>query len=151
MQPFAAALLCASVMSLAGCGAGDDGVRRVPVSGRVTYNGEPLGTGGVIFRPDARRGNTSTREARGAIDAQGNYRLATQTGSGPKEGVAPGWYRVAVVAVKEADKSARRRAGLPPPDQPLIPPKYANPDTSHIAIQVTEAPSAGAYDIKLTR
>jgi hypothetical protein len=151
MRPFTAALVCASVIFLIGCGTADDSARRVPVSGRVTYNGEPLGTGSVIFRPDARRGNTETHEARGAIDAQGNYRLATQTGSGPKEGVAPGWYRVAVVAVKEADKSARRRAGLPPPDQPLIPPKYANPDTSQIAIQVTEAPSPGAYDIKLVR
>jgi hypothetical protein len=151
MRRFTTARGCVLAVLLAGCGTADDAGRRVPVSGRVTFNGEPLRVGSVIFRPDARQGNTERHEARGAIDAEGYYRLATEVGPSRKKGIAPGWYRVAVVAVKEPDKAARRRGGLPPPDQPLIPPKYANPDTSQITIQVTEATYPGAYDIKLAR
>ena len=104
----------------------------VTVEGKVVFDGQPLTTGTVIFRPNAARGNTSNEEPRGSIQPDGSYRLSTQSA---EEGVAPGWYKVGVIAQKKFDW--------------ITPTKYANPDTSGIAREVVENAAAGAYDIEL--
>src|SRR5262249_51264177 len=107
---------CALVLTLAGCGAGTDGSPMVPVSGQVIDAGRRLTEGVVIFRPDARRGNTCKDEARGGIDAQGKYKLFTGAGRALKEGAPPGWYRVAVVSVRADEaKQTPLQGHMPPP------------------------------------
>jgi len=143
---------CVVASALAGCSSGDDIGRTVPVRGRVTYEGNPLGTGVVIFRPDVHKGNTGGNEARGTIDAEGYYKLSTGTGPKPKEGVPPGWYQVGVVSLKEpAERPKDLRGGMPPPLESFIPQKYSDPATSGLSVEVTENPESGAYDLKLNR
>jgi hypothetical protein len=130
-------LCCAASAMFAGCGKGD--AKLIPVEGKVTAGGKPLTTGTVIFYPDVQRGNLSKEEPRGAIDADGNYTLLTHI----KQGVAAGWYKVAVTAAEQLD-----------PNNPyftkwLIPEKYIDPNTSHLEVEVVENPSPGAYDLKL--
>ncbi len=51
-----AAVFFVLVWSVSGCGG--SGVERVVVSGTVTYKGELVPAGPVIFEPDPKRGNT---------------------------------------------------------------------------------------------
>jgi hypothetical protein len=132
---------CLTVLGVvAGCG-GPGGVGDlVPVSGRVTVNGQPLTRGTVSFRPDPARGNDSLQEPYGKIDAQGNYRLCTAG----KPGAPRGWYKVLVVsaeAIDPRDPYAPRRS--------FIDPKYGQMETSDLAVEVVEKPAAGAYDLAL--
>jgi hypothetical protein len=132
----AAALVCLSV----GCGNDGNGEKLLPVSGKVSYKGQPLTTGTVILVADAAKGNTTKHEPRGPIDDQGNF----EVGISGRPGAPPGWYKVAVVANKP-----------PNPSKPyavtgsLLPKKYSDAKTSELAIEVTEKPNDHAYDIAL--
>ena len=59
-------------------GCGPSGAGRYDVSGAVTYDGQPVPAGLVIFEPDASKGNTGP--ASYATIQQGRY--ATQPGEG---------------------------------------------------------------------
>jgi len=144
--PFLCLALAAS-----GCGSG---FKTVPVSGKVFLNGEPL-TGAdttILFRPDASKGNAINLDFSGEADKEGNYTLYHGKGN---RGVAPGWYKVAVVAVEPREqrtgpgKKVRKVAG-PPIRKSLIEKKYTLDSTSGIEIEVVENPVPGAYDLKLT-
>jgi hypothetical protein len=122
---------------LVGCGR--SGPTLVPVEGQVTFQGQPLKTGSLLFQPDAAKGNSSTLTPSGTIGPDGRYKLYTQE----RPGAPPGWYKVGIVA-QEA-----------PPNDPyamrsLIPQRYGDPQTSGISIEVSANAAAGAYDIKLT-
>jgi hypothetical protein len=109
------------------------------VEGQVTFQGQPLKTGSLLFQPDAAKGNSSTLTPSGTIGPDGRYKLYTQE----RPGAPPGWYKVGIVA-QEA-----------PPNDPyamrsLIPQRYGDPQTSGISIEVSANAAAGAYDIKLT-
>jgi hypothetical protein len=68
----------------------------VPVSGRVTVDGNPLQSGIVTFYPNQSRGNTYLRSTAGEIK-DGRYELLTyDKKGGARKGVPPGWYRVVV-------------------------------------------------------
>ncbi len=133
---------------LTGCGQDDIGPT-VPVEGKVVFGDRPLTTGVVVFNPDASRGNKSPQVPRGVIDDQGNYKLLTHR----REGAAPGWYRVAVVATKELAGSRPKSApgGMPAAPESLIPVKYADAAASGIGIEVVAAPAPGAYDLRLVQ
>jgi hypothetical protein len=83
-------------MAVSGCGSG---LRTVPVSGRLLLKGEPLADvdATVMFRPDASKGNTLNLDFAGTVDEEGNYTLHYGNGY---SGAAPGWYKVAVVAME---------------------------------------------------
>jgi hypothetical protein len=140
-------MLLAALTALAGCSAATGPV--VPVQGIVTCDGKPLTTGTVVFRPDAARGNTGP-DAIGSIEENGEFVLATRAGDSTRDGVAPGWYKVGVVAVRPPDPNAMRIGGMPPPATPLIPIKYADAGSSGLSVEVVENPRAGAYDLKLS-
>jgi len=128
------------VWSSSGCGNHASGDKLLPVSGKVTYKGEPLTTGTVILVADLEKGNTTKHEPRGPIDTQGNFEVST-TG---QPGAPPGWYKLAVIAKKP-----------PNPSKPyaitasLLPKKYDSAKTSELAFQVTENAADGAYDLVL--
>ncbi|GAB4132339.1 hypothetical protein JCM17478_18770 [Thermopirellula anaerolimosa] len=55
IRPIFVALSCL-VVTCQGCGKGD--VRRNPISGTITYRGEPVPAGSITFIPDASQGNS---------------------------------------------------------------------------------------------
>jgi len=87
------------ILGVLGCS--DDGLgKRYPVSGTVTYKGEPLKEGSIVFAPTAPNG----RGATGTI-VDGAYSLTTQE---PGDGAFPGSYKVTIndKKVDEAKVSA---------------------------------------------
>jgi hypothetical protein len=127
-------LSSAMVFILAGCG----GETTIQVKGKVLVDGQPLTVGTVIFTPDAAKGNTSLHEPRGQLDANGVYTLQQTKDS---SAVAPGWYKISISAQRLKD-----------PKDPysyvsVIPTKFANPQTSGLALEVVANPAPGAYDI----
>lgn len=113
----------------------------VSVQGQVMLGETPLTTGVVIFRPDASRGNSSQHEPRGQLDAKGHYHLRT----GEKEGAAPGWYKVAIIAARPSTDPKNPYA----PPQSLIPTIYNDPDNSGLDREVEKNPAPGAYDLQI--
>src|SRR5262245_13848145 len=137
------ALFGALSVTLAGCGKGEvGGDKLVPVAGKVTVNGKPLTTGPVTFHPDTAKGNNTPHIPVGALDAEGNYKLASAT----KGGAPLGWYKVTVTAQGPADE----KDPYAPPKY-LINPKFADVQTSGLAVEVVEKPAPGAYDLKVTK
>jgi hypothetical protein len=125
----------ALLVGLAGCAPAE---RLVPASGKVTVKNQLLPAGiMVVFHPNTQKGNTTSLEPRGQLDAQGVYRLQ----SGDREGAPSGWYRVAVFAIKPTQE-------MRPPEW-LANPRYADPKTSGLEVQVVENPAPGAYDFAL--
>jgi hypothetical protein len=133
-------LACVFVGSLSGCRGDGSLGKLVPVTGKVTIDGQRLTTGQVIFQPDAEQGNTLKHEPRGSIDGQGNYVAATIG----KKGVPPGWYKVTVIATEPFDKD--RPYVIP---KTLIPLRYSDPTTSELTVEVVENPVPDAYDFSL--
>src|SRR3989442_803512 len=66
------AILCTfGLISLAGCG-----VKRLPVSGTVTLDGQPLNGGILVFTPDTDKGNTAKISCTSPV-REGEYELET--------------------------------------------------------------------------
>src|SRR5439155_21177508 len=124
-----------------GCGA-SSGPKLVSVVGKVTVDGQPVKAGGLSFRPDKSKGNTSLHEPAGDIDAEGNYKLFTNG----REGAPVGWYRVAVFAGEPVDVG-----NLSGQARWFANPKYARVETSGLTVEVLEKAAPGAYDFKLTK
>jgi hypothetical protein len=133
-------LACALAAAVVGCSGSHEA--GPPVKGKVALaGGKPLTTGVVIFSPDPKKGNTSKHEARGKIDAQGEYELTSDVLG--QQGIPPGWYRVTVVATT---KNPRKEYAV---QKSLIPWRYASRDTSRISFEVKEDAPPNAYDIRL--
>jgi hypothetical protein len=135
------------VVALWGCvgmlgGCGESSSNLLPVSGKVTVDGQPLTTGSVSFRPE--KGSASSQEPGGEIDEDGTYRLFTAG----KEGAPPGRYRVLVVAVDPNDLKKKFPYGK---RTSFVNAKYSNPKTTDLLVEVTAASKPGAYDLKLTK
>jgi hypothetical protein len=109
----------------------------------VTVDDEPLAHGLVIFYPDAARGNHSPSEPRGRTDKQGAYQLHTDG----RKGVAPGWYRVAVVPQQPdpGTKAAGPKTGVP------FDRRYENPATSQLEVLVAADSDGTGFDFRLSR
>jgi hypothetical protein len=99
---------------------------RARVEGQVTLDGQPLTTGTILFVPDAARG-TNGPPAIGFIDAEGHYRLTTdRRRSG--DGAVVGFHKVGIEARDSAEPGAVSRS--------LVPPQYADPETSGLTAEV---------------
>jgi hypothetical protein len=132
-----------------GCGDASGVGPTFPVAGKVTFNGAPLTATStvVLFKPDAAKGNTSSFEPIGTIDADGGYTLKTKG----KKGAPPGWYKVIVTARDEAPPAHPKTPKQHRPvAKSLLPARYGQPQTSGLSIEVVENPTPGAYDLKLT-
>ena len=125
---------------LAGCG-----VIRVPVSGTITLDGQPLNGGIVVFTPDTAKGNTAKISCTSPVK-QGHYDLETngitRSDSGP--GVPPGWYKV---TLRILDLGTKKH-----PQAPInVNEKFKNVETTPLSVEVKDNPEPGAYDFKLTK
>jgi hypothetical protein len=83
------AVLATTWLLLSGCRSGSTPL--AAVQGKVTYRGEPLRGGTIVYTPDASRG-TRGELAWGEIQQDGSYTLKT----GAAAGAATGWHRVTV-------------------------------------------------------
>lgn len=85
---------------MASCGTTDDGLgQRFPVSGKVTYNGNPLEKGMISFVPDDPKGVGAT----GAIE-NGSYKMSI---GGNNDGARAGKYKVVITAREDASAKAK--------------------------------------------
>jgi hypothetical protein len=114
-----------------GCGGGNShGLTLAPVTGLVTYRGQPLADAQVVFLPDT----PGQLPAMGMTDAQGKYELLTIV---PGDGASLGKHRVTVTARQQSAAPAEPVApGTGPTGAPRIPEKYFSFDTSGLTAEV---------------
>jgi hypothetical protein len=133
-----AALSCALLWLTPGCSS--SGPPLLEVRGKIILpSGQPLTGGSVVFHPDKAKGNEGKHAARGAVNEQGEYTLATDSLGA---GALAGWYKVAVVGTK---KNPKDEYGEP---IWIINQAYGTPETSGLVMEVK---SGGSYDIKLPK
>jgi hypothetical protein len=130
MRHVAGPITLAALVGLScwGCGAstGAPAGMTVPVKGKVTYKGQPLTQGSVVFEPDG------GREANGEIQPDGTFVLTTfRIG----DGAVPGVHRVGVTGSLKGGKSP-------------IPVKYRSPSSSKLEVEVSAGKTDYALDIK---
>jgi hypothetical protein len=107
--PARGVLVACLTVALAGCGGGD-GPKLYPVSGTVTYNGEPLKEGQIVYRLTGASG----RSYSGPI-TDGTYKLESE----------PGPAAVEITAYREVPGKLDRSNGDPVPLREMyIPQKY---------------------------
>ncbi len=129
---------------LAGCGgvAGRPPLGRV--SGKVTYNGQPVTTGSVIFTPS--KSDNGGHIATGPIGSDGSYSLTTfDTGDG------------AVIGQHVVTVESREKMSGPPmdkqgritykPSKMTVPDKYTNPEKT--PFRYTVEPSGNTINLEL--
>jgi len=136
----AAALVC-SVMS----GCGDGRPNRVPVSGQVYVDGEPLKLSGEIVVAGRRQSldvprmenggiwawvrvqPTNATEASGEIDKDGRFTLTMFEDEGGGDGCVVGEHPVSVIAFKQINAGQKLY---------LVPPNYRDPATSGLKVKI---------------
>ena len=127
-------LVIATALCLVGC----DSSGLTTVTGKVTYNGEPVPTGTISFV------SADKPTAYGEIGPDGSYSLMTNK---PGDGAMPGSYQVTVIALEDmGDRMPEDRNPLPPP---VVPNKYSSAGTSGLTAEV-EAGKENVIDFDLT-
>jgi hypothetical protein len=97
------------------------------VRGKVTFHGEPLADGLIVFAPDPERG-ASGKPAQGELGADGSFRLL----QGGEHAIQPGWYRVAIAPAPQYAPGSLR-------DRIPISLDLSRPDRSKIVREVKAA------------
>ncbi len=146
MRMLSASLVVILGMGLAGCQSRPTDPNRpktVPVSGVVTYKGQPVEGATVTFVSTAGK-----HGAVGTTDAAGQFALTTFA---PKDGAVPGTYQVAIqktVLEGAPPEGATGKGGEEPPagtPKDLLPAKYKDASKSGLTVEVKEP---GVKDLK---
>lgn len=138
----AAGVFCLVASSLCfGCGQKETVPELVSVTGKVTYQGQPLADAFVAFIP-ADEEETPTELGRilrpaAQTDAQGEYELAW----GDHVGAPPGKYHVTITKFKPSEDDEIK------PDS-LIPENYGSPKTSGLTRDVPEGDTVLDFDLR---
>jgi len=142
------AVVWAAVFSLLGvpAGCGPKRPKTVPVTGRITYRGQPLEGARVMFY------TPGGRPATGTTDKDGRFRLETFSTS---DGALLGEHTVVIskyVSPLGGDPLAPGQEKLweggPPPIRQLIPARYTTPAASPLRAKVTaEGPNDFSFDL----
>jgi hypothetical protein len=119
---------------IAGCG--DSNPKTAPVSGKVTYKGEPVPKVNVVYTP------AKGRPAQGTTDAEGKYTLSTFKSN---DGAVPGEHKVAITSTETPPMPGSKEYATWKPSGPDYPKKYRNSVDSPLKITVP----GGNYDINL--
>jgi hypothetical protein len=132
-----AALALGLVPILLGMQAGCGGVRKAPVSGRVTYKGKPVKTGQILFLGP--HGYATGSE----LDGDGHYELQAAVGE-----------NAVTVESRGVGKPVARRGpeGGPgyvkmAPGRLLIPERYISPMKSGLKLNVQSGPNTADFDL----
>lgn len=149
-----AAVYCLLAVAFSGCSGGKPPLpSTTPVTGTVTYNGQPLEGASVVFVP---KDVTAGKTASATTDAQGKFELTTfVAGTTQAKGAMPGDYKVTVgkseagpamtmpeygkATAPSAPSVGAKEGGATPPKS-AIPERYADPDKSQLT--ATVKPSA---------
>jgi hypothetical protein len=115
-----AVLVCAVVAG----GCGSHGPTATPVSGTVTYKGQPLTSGTVMFSPSEKG---TGRVAKAEIGNDGTFTASTLR---PGDGVIPGSYAISVTSTIKGTEPIKRDLGTGIGGKSAIPQRYADPKTS---------------------
>lgn len=159
IRPILSAAIATVIVIAPGCG--DDGglSTRYPVSGKVTYKGEPVKKAVINFVPNDPEG----RPAGGTVE-DGQYELTTLN---PKDGALPGKYKVTIddrfldanAMRSEADSVAKKKGvtytAIPQELQAkalknvksALPGKYQIASTSDLEVEVK--PQSNTLDLEL--
>jgi hypothetical protein len=135
--------LAAAVVVVGYIGCGGDGLKRVPVTGKVTAKGEPIANASVSFIP---LDKTLGEGGIGTTDSMGVYVL---TGSRRGDnGVVPGQYKVRVSRFVDRDGSILKdfKQADNPHAMESVPAPYSTADSKMV---VTVKEEGGALDIDL--
>lgn len=129
---FSGLVLMWSALALAegGCHRGPE---IVPVSGKVTYNGQPLKFGSVTFQPQ------KGQPARGEIQSDGTFTLSTFK---PGDGAVVGPHKVRVACYESQRAPAKTGGGEQSLGKLLIPVKYTFFDQSGLTADVKPSDNA---------
>ena len=151
------AFLALFTVLLSGCGPA--GVPVVKVTGKVTFEGNPVDGATIVFFPIDPTG----REAAGMTDENGEFLVVTQGAT--KGGCLPGNYRVVITKLIYVDAQGNPVVpsnepilpyadpnAVPPPmpiSRSVIPEKYGNVETSGLTAEVTQR-GANSFAFELT-
>jgi hypothetical protein len=120
--------VCAAGLLFLAAGCGAESLELAPVRGKVSYRGQPLRSGSIVFAPHPVR-NGPGPLARADIQPDGTFQLK----SGTTLGAVPGLHRVTVVAVTETPAVPGQRFTRP---RSLLPEKYRDPELSGLSYTV---------------
>jgi hypothetical protein len=135
--------LLALCVALIAAGCGGDSV--APVSGRVTFDGQPAANVRVTFQPLGSADNQNPGAGSyGVTDADGHYRL-TQVGSS-RSGAVVGWHRV---AIKSSNGPNEEFPDAPPKPKKAIPKMYNKESTIQVEV-ARGGTSAANFDLTST-
>jgi hypothetical protein len=143
--PLAAGL--SLVLSLGGCSQDTSMPKLGKVHGKVTYKGQPVDGGRVVFTPATGKGGETGQGASGEIGTDGTFEMTTfNTG----DGAVLGQHIVTVVVPQKGempkpDKTSRIEYKLP---KNVTPPKYAAADKSPLRCTVVEGSSEFNIELK---
>lgn len=146
LQIFVVILL--PMLSMACGGGSSDRPKTVSVSGKVLYKGQPLADAGVIFLPTT----PGARQAMGATDANGYYRLTTFE---KHDGAVIGTHNVGFSKVNDPNRNPdgtekyNDEHPLWTPPTSVLPEHYSNPLKSNLTREVVGG-KQNVFDFELT-
>jgi hypothetical protein len=126
--------LVAAVLISCGCGGGRP--KTAAVHGKVTYKGQPVPHGSIVFIPD------SATVATGEIGPDGSYTLTTFRKG---DGAIPGAHKVVITALEDTRGRGIEPGNAPPP---LVPRKYMNRLTTDLQAEVKEEDNTIDFDLQ---
>jgi hypothetical protein len=122
-------LAIAFASCLPGCS--DEGLPLAKVSGKVTFDGQPVAGASVVFRPDA------GPSAVGETDAHGQFALMTRA---PGDGAVVGHHTVTISApTRGLSLTVGQPAAAVPPPSLALPARYERPESSGLSADVAES------------
>lgn len=109
MRGLAASISAAIVVSIAGCGSAN-GLDLAKVRGKVTFKGQPIEYGTIMFEPDESKGTTGP-PAIGTITSGGSFILSTEESG---DGAIVGSHRVSVMGLEPIPEAQQK--AMPNPE-----------------------------------
>ena len=123
----------------AGCGGrGYSGDQRFPLSGKVTYDGQPIDWGSVSFIPQA----GDKQRASGGVIADGTYSVPEE------KGVTAGKYRIEIHWGKLTGKQVKAQDSEDVVDERIegLPDRFHK--NSELTVEVPSADNTYSFDLK---
>lgn len=124
--------LSTTVMLLTLSGCGEKGIEVVPVSGKVTWRGQPTVGAQVVLHPVS-AGAQQTFSATGRVRDDGTFNIGVNVAG---DGAPPGDYVATVQWFKVVE--TKGAAGQGPN---VLPAKYGSAETSPLKVKVNETPT----------